>query len=209
MLKTYFDKSLLEAGCDEAGRGCLAGPVFAASVILPKELKKSFRDLENVDDSKKLSDETRRELRPLIEKTALSFAVEMVSVEEIDEINILRASFLAMHRAIEKLEMEPELLLIDGNRFNKYNSPSGKKIAHQCIIEGDGKFLSIACASILAKTYRDDYMNSLHEKFPLYGWTHNKGYATRAHRFAIEQYGATEHHRKSFTLLNSQMELDF
>jgi len=230
MLKTYFDKTLLEAGCDEAGRGCLAGPVFAAAVILPKAaplhlspkgrwLNKKVlplgKDLgwasalAKVDDSKKISHELRMELRPLIEKIALSFAVEMVSVEEIDEINILNASFLAMHRAIAKLEFEPELLLIDGNRFNKYNSKSGKKIAHQCIIEGDGKYLSIACASILAKTYRDDYMNELHQKFPLYGWVQNKGYATRAHRFAIEQYGATEHHRRTFTLLQSQLELDF
>lgn len=229
MLKPYFDKSLLEAGCDEAGRGCLAGPVFAAAVILPRAVPLQlspkgkgldvkilpegkdlgWTSLGKVDDSKKLSDETRRELRPLIEKTALAFAVESVSVEEIDELNILNASFLAMHRAIEKLEFEPELLLIDGNRFTKYNSSSGKKIAHQCIIEGDGKFLSIACASILAKTYRDDYMNELHTQFPNYTWNQNKGYATRAHRFAIEQYGATEHHRKNFTLLPSQMEMDF
>jgi len=209
MLKPYFDKSLLEAGCDEAGRGCLAGPVFAAAVILQKDLKKDLKYLEKVNDSKKLSDEIRRELRPVIEKVALAYAVEMASVDEIDELNILNASFLAMHRAIAKLEFEPELLLIDGNRFTKYNSRSGKKIAHQCIIEGDGKYLSIACASILAKTYRDDYMNELHEKFPNYTWNQNKGYATRVHRFAIEQYGATEHHRKSFTLLPSQMELDF
>ena len=209
MLKPYFDKTVLEAGCDEAGRGCLAGPVFAAAAILPKESKKELKDLARVNDSKKISHELRMELRPLIEKIAISFAVERASVDEIDELNILNASFLAMHRAIAKLEFEPELLLIDGNRFNKYNSPSGKKTAHQCIIEGDGKYLSIACASILAKTYRDDYMNELHEKFPNYTWNQNKGYATRAHRFAIEQYGATEHHRKSFTLLPSQMELDF
>ncbi|MBI4930908.1 MAG: ribonuclease HII [Bacteroidetes bacterium] len=226
MLKPYFDKSLLEAGCDEAGRGCLAGPVFAAAVILPKSPSLSLPEgkgvsplrgdgrgawtfLEKVNDSKKLTHEVRMELRPIIEKIALSYVVEKVSVEEIDEINILNASFLAMHRAIAKLEFEPELLLIDGNRFTKYNSTSGKKIAHQCIIEGDGKYLSIACASILAKTYRDDYMNELHEKFPNYIWNQNKGYATRAHRFAIEQFGATEHHRKSFTLLPSQYELDF
>lgn len=210
MLKPHFDKSLLEAGCDEAGRGCLAGPVFASAVILPKDF--DFSQAPNfvkVDDSKKLTHEVRMELRPVIEKIALSYAVEMVSVEEIDELNILNASFLAMHRAIAKLEFEPELLLIDGNRFTKYNSSSGKKVAHQCIVEGDGKFLSIACASILAKTYRDDYMNELHEKFPYYTWNQNKGYATRAHRFAIEQYGATEHHRKSFTLLPSQIEMDF
>ncbi len=210
MLKPYFDKTLLEAGCDEAGRGCLAGPVFAAAVILPKKFNFSkVLNFEKVNDSKKLSHEVRMELRPIIEKIAIAFAVGICSVEEIDEINILNASFRAMHKAIAKLECEPELLLIDGNRFNKYNSSSGKKIVHQCIIEGDGKYLSIACASILAKTYRDDYMNFLHESFPKYGWNQNKGYATRAHRFAIEQYGATEHHRKSFTLLPSQPELNF
>ena len=209
MLKPFFDKKLLEAGCDEAGRGCLAGPVFAAAVILPKESKKELKVLGKVNDSKQLSHEMRMELRPMIEKIAISFAVGICSVEEIDEINILNASFKAMHKAISKLEFEPELLLIDGNRFNKYNSSSGKKIAHQCIIEGDGKYLSIACASILTKTYRDDYMNSLHKSFPKYGWNQNKGYATRAHRFAIEQYGANEHHRRSFTLLSPQVELDF
>lgn len=149
------------------------------------------------------------ELRPLIEQTAIAFAVGVCSVEEIDEINILNASFKAMHKAVEKLNIEPELLLIDGNRFNKYNSASGKKIAHQCIIEGDGKYLSIACASILAKTYRDDYMKGLHEKFPHYGWEQNKGYATRGHRYVIEQSGICEHHRKSFTLFPSQLELEF
>jgi ribonuclease HII len=161
-------------------------------------------------------------LRPIIEKTALAFAIGIVSVEEIDKINILNASFLAMHRAIAKLEIEPELLLIDGNRFKKYyvgrNSTSplppskgetAKPIPHECIIQGDGKFLSIACASILAKTYRDDYMNELHEQFPKYKWNQNKAYATRAHRAAIEKHGATEHHRKSFTLLPSQLKLDF
>ena len=149
------------------------------------------------------------ELRPLIEQTAISYAVESCSVEEIDEINILNASFKAMHKAVDKLSAEPELLLIDGNRFNKYNSPSGKKVAHQCIIEGDGKYLSIACASILAKTYRDEYMLALHEQFPHYGWKKNKGYATREHRYVIETSGICDHHRKSFTLFPSQMELEF
>ena len=212
MLKPFFDKTLLEVGCDEAGRGCLAGPVFAAAVILPrastsvteKELRKQLKVLSKVNDSKKISHEVRMELRPVIEKIAVSFAVGICTVEEIDEINILNASFLAMHKAISKLEFEPELLLIDGNRFNKY-----KNISHQCIIEGDGKYLSIACASILAKTYRDDYMNKLHEKFPAYSWKQNKGYATRAHRFAIEMNGSTAHHRKSFTLLPSPLELNF
>lgn len=209
MLKPYFNKTLIEAGCDEAGRGCLAGPVYAAAVILPKQSKKELKILEKVNDSKKLSDEVRRELRPIIEKIAVSFAIGIVSVKEIDKINILNASFLAMHRAIAKLKVIPELLLIDGNRFKKYFTKSGKIIPHECIIKGDGKFLSIACASILAKTYRDDYMNELHEKFPQYNWNQNKAYATRLHRSAIEKHGATEHHRKSFTLLPSQLNLDF
>lgn len=210
MLSPYFDKNLLEAGCDEAGRGCLAGPVFAAAVILPKKLsRENIKALQKVNDSKKLSDELRRKLRPVIKKVALSWAIGMASVKEIDELNILNASFLAMHRAIAKLKIEPRLLLIDGNRFKPYRSPSGKSIVHKCIIGGDGKFLSIACASILAKTARDDYMNKLHNKFPHYGWRHNKGYATQAHRSAIKQHGSTEAHRKSFTLLPLQMELDF
>jgi ribonuclease HII len=216
MLKPYFNKTLIEAGCDEAGRGCLAGPVYAAAVILPrltdsvseKELKKQLKVLKKVNDSKQLTHEIRMELRPLIEKIALAFAVGICSVEEIDEINILNASFKAMHKAIGKLQLEPELLLIDGNRFNKYHSDSGKNIQHQCFIEGDGKYLSIACASILAKTYRDDHMLELHEKFPNYGWSHNKGYATASHRFAIERYGILDHHRKSFTLLPSSDEMD-
>ena len=218
MLKLSFQKKLLEAGCDEAGRGCLAGPVFAAAVILPEELKKDFKkDLKyfrKVDDSKKLTTEARKELRPIIEMVALPYAVGIVDVEKIDEINVLNASFLAMHRAIAQLAVEPELLLIDGNRFNKYYSFGKNKrsrpvhIPHQCIIEGDGKFLSIACASILAKTYRDDYMKELHKKFSDYKWNQNKGYATLEHRSAIAQFGANEHHRKSFTLLSSQIELD-
>ena len=209
MLKPYFNKTLLEAGCDEAGRGCLAGPVFAAAVILPKGFKKELRLLKEANDSKKISDETRKELRPIIEKIALSYAVASVDQTKIDEINILNASFLAMHRAIKKLKKEPKFLLIDSNRFNKYYSKNGKSIPHQCIIEGDGKYLSIACASILAKTYRDDYMDTLHKKFPDYTWNKNKGYGTKAHRLAIEQYGVTEHHRRSFTLLPSQLAFDF
>ncbi|MFH1005256.1 MAG: ribonuclease HII [Bacteroidota bacterium] len=210
MLKLYFHKTLLEAGCDEAGRGCLVGPVFASAVILPKNFskisnfKKVMKELERVNDSKKLSDKVRRELRPLIKQIAIAYAVGIVNVDEIDEINILNASFLAMHRAVAKLKIEPELLLIDGNRFKKYVSVSGQIIPHECVIQGDGKFLSIACASILAKTYRDDYMNELHEKFPIYGWNQNKGYATHAHRLAIEQYGTTEHYRKSFTFCSSR-----
>lgn len=191
MLKKYFDKLLIEAGCDEAGRGCLAGPVFAAAVIFPKKFKNSL-----IDDSKKLNDEERKLLRKVIEKEAISWAVGKASVAEIDEINILNASFLAMHRAIDNLKTIPQSLLIDGNRFNKY-----KKIPHTCIIEGDGKYMSIAAASILAKTYRDDYMEELHHHFPSYDWLNNKAYATPGHREAIKKYGLTDHHRKSFQQL--------
>jgi ribonuclease HII len=198
MLKKYFDKILVEAGCDEAGRGCLAGPVFAAAVILPKKFKHSL-----LNDSKKLSDKQRRELRPIIESSAISWAVAQVSAEEIDKINILNASFLAMHRAIDQLMVIPESLLIDGNRFKRY-----AEIPHHCIIEGDGKYMSIAAASILAKTYRDDYMEDLHHAFPHYDWKNNKAYATLSHRSAILEHGITEHHRKSFTLVADQPELD-
>ncbi len=197
-LKSYFDKTLIEAGCDEAGRGCLAGPVVAASVILPKNYKNKF-----LDDSKKLNEKQRYSLRTEIEKEALHWAYAIVDNHEIDEINILNASFLAMHRAIDQLKQVPELLLIDGNRFNKY-----KKINHQCIIKGDGKFLSIAAASVLAKTYRDDIMLDLHSKFPMYKWNENKGYPTKAHRAAIKEHGATDFHRMTFTLLPAQLELD-
>ena len=197
-LKSYFDKTLIEAGCDEAGRGCLAGPVVAASVILPKNYKNKF-----LNDSKKLNEKQRYSLRTEIEKEALHWAYAIVDNHEIDEINILNASFLAMHRAIDQLKQVPELLLIDGNRFNKY-----KKINHQCIIKGDGKFLSIAAASVLAKTYRDDIMLDLHNKFPMYKWNENKGYPTKAHRSAIKEHGTTDFHRMTFTLLPAQLELD-
>lgn len=199
MLKIYFDKILIEAGCDEAGRGCLAGPIFAAAVILPKKFRNSI-----LDDSKKLSDNQRKLLRPIIEQEAISWAVAEVSAKEIDKINILNASFLAMHRALDQLNVLPESLLIDGNRFKKY-----KTIPHHCIIEGDGKYMSIAAASILAKTYRDDYMDRLHEQFPHYDWMNNKAYATEKHREAIIKYGITEHHRKSFRLIPNQLEFDF
>ena len=198
-LKSYFDKKLIEAGCDEAGRGCLAGPVVAASVILPKDYKNKF-----LDDSKKLKEKQRYSLRIEIEKEALYWAYALVDNKEIDEINILNASFLAMHRAIDQLKQIPELLLIDGNRFTKY-----KKIPHQCIIKGDGKYLSIAAASVLAKTYRDDMMLDLHAKHPHYKWNENKGYPTLAHRAAIKEYGTTSFHRMSFTLLPNQLALDF
>jgi len=199
MLKKYLDKNLVEAGCDEAGRGCLAGSVFAAAVILPKKFKNKL-----LDDSKKLTDKQRKELRPIIESEAIAYAVAQVTAAEIDKINILNASFLAMHRAIDKLNVTPESLLIDGNRFKKY-----KNIPHQCIIKGDGKYMSIAAASILAKTYRDDYVDELHKLFPQYDWINNKTYGTLKHRAAIEKYGITEHHRKSFTLLPNQLEIKF
>lgn len=191
MLKKYFNKLSIEAGCDEAGRGCLAGSVFAAAVILPLKFKNTL-----LNDSKKLNDKQRKLLRPIIEENAIAWAVAQVSAEEIDEINILNASFLAMHRAIDKLTVTPQSLLIDGNRFNKY-----RDIPHTCIIEGDGKYMSIAAASILAKTYRDDYMDALHEEFPYYDWKKNKAYGTAKHREAIKEFGVTEHHRKSFRLI--------
>lgn len=197
MLKSFYNHDGIEAGCDEAGRGCLAGPVYAAAVILPKNYKNKF-----LDDSKKLSEQDRYSLRPEIENAALAWGVGMVNEKEIDEINILNASFLAMHRAIDYLNIIPELLLIDGNRFKAY-----KNIAHHCIIKGDGKYMSIAAASILAKTYRDDFMKSASETYPQYGWEKNMGYATSTHRNAIEKYGECELHRKSFRLLKSQLEL--
>lgn len=195
MLKKYLDKLLMEAGCDEAGRGCLAGPVYAAAVIFPKKFKNNL-----LNDSKKLTDKQRKSLRPIIEAEAISWAIGIVDEKEIDEINILNASFLAMHRAIDGLSLVPESLLIDGNRFNKY-----KNIPHTCIIEGDGKYLSIAAASVLAKTYRDDFMDELHLKFPVYNWSSNRAYATLEHRQAIIQYGSCVHHRKSFTLLSESL----
>lgn len=198
-LKSYWDKKLIEAGCDEAGRGCLAGPVVAAAVILPKKYKNKF-----LNDSKKINEKLRYELRDEIQQNALHWAFAVVNNEEIDEINILNASFLAMHRAIDQLKQIPELLLIDGNRFNKY-----KNINHQCIVKGDEKYLSIAAASILAKTYRDDLMHQLHEEYNYYKWDKNKGYPTVEHRKAIKNHGTSPYHRLSFTLLNDQLELEF
>ena len=191
MLKPFFNKNLIEAGCDEAGRGCLAGPVFAAAVILPKTFKHKL-----LNDSKQLSEANRYFLRPIIEKEAIAFGVAYYDNNEIDEVNILNASIFSMHRAVEKLKQQPELLLIDGNRFKPY-----KKIPHECIIKGDAKFLSIAAASVLAKTYRDDFMLNLHEKYPYYAWDKNKGYPTKMHREGIRTHGATPYHRKSFRLL--------
>lgn len=192
ILKHLKDK--IEAGCDEAGRGCLAGPVVAAAVILPEDFKNTL-----LNDSKQLSEKKRDLLRPIIEKEAISYGVGIVSHLEIDEINILNASFLAMHRAIDQLHPTPEHLLIDGNRFNAY-----KEIPATCMIKGDGRFMSIAAASVLAKTYRDEIMSELHKKLPNYQWLTNKGYPTKKHREAIFKYGATEFHRKSFTLLSPE-----
>jgi ribonuclease HII len=197
MLKSHFTKDKIEAGLDEAGRGCLAGPVVAAAVILPKGYKHKL-----LNDSKKLAPKQRELLRVEIEKEALHFAVGEVSEKEIDEINILNASFKAMHIALDSLYIPPELLLIDGNRFKKY-----KDIPHECIIQGDGKFLSIAAASILAKTYRDDLMSRLAREYPQYGWDHNMGYATEFHRTAIGKYGYSPLHRLSFNLKSAQLEL--
>ncbi len=197
MLKLSLHQHLLEAGCDEAGRGCLAGPVVAAAVILPENFT---HDLLN--DSKKLSEKQRNALRPIIEQQAVSFGVGIVSPQEIDQINILNASFLAMHRAIEQLSPIPQHLLIDGNRFNPYPD-----IPHTCIIKGDGKYMNIAAASVLAKTYRDEIMLHLDADFPQYEWKKNKGYPTKKHREAIKQFGATIHHRRSFTLIPAQLKL--
>lgn len=193
-LLSYKHEGLLEAGCDEAGRGCLAGPVVAAAVILPKNF---HCDLLN--DSKQLNEKQRRSLRPVIEREALAYGVSFVSEKEIDEINILKASFTAMHRAVDQLELIPELLLVDGNRFIPY-----REIDHECIVKGDGKYLSIAAASILAKTYRDEYMEKLHDEFPMYNWHQNKGYPTKEHREAIRLHGSSQHHRMSFTLLPAE-----
>ncbi len=198
-LKLTFQTELLEAGCDEAGRGCLAGPVTAAAVILPKDFQHP-----DLNDSKKLTEKKRELLRPIIEKEALVWAVAFVSPKEIDEINILNASFLAMHRALDQLKVRPEFIAVDGNRFNPY-----KKIPYECCVKGDAKFLNIAAASILAKTYRDDYMKKIHEKFPHYDWHKNKGYPTQKHRLAISEFGPCQHHRKSFQLLPAQLEFKF
>lgn len=194
MLLPYKIENRIEAGCDEAGRGCLAGAVFAAAVILPP----GFRN-GTLNDSKQLTERQRYALRPLIEKEALAWAVGVVSPQEIDEMNILKASFLAMHRAIDALKVRPEALLIDGNRFTPY-----RDLPYSCEVKGDGRYLSIAAASILAKTYRDDYMMKLHEEYPQYHWDENKGYPTRAHRAAIAQYGPTPYHRRTFNLLGME-----
>ena len=200
MLKSHYYEGLIEAGCDEAGRGCLAGSVYAAAVILPTNYK---NDLLN--DSKKLSAKKRYVLREIIERDALAWSVGIVTPEEIDKINILNASFLAIHRALDQLKMRPEAIIVDGNRFTPYQD-----LPFTTIVKGDGKYLSIAAASILAKTYRDDYMLSLAEKYPQYDWQSNMGYPTKKHREAIRQYGITPFHRKSYNLLgDEQLSFDF
>lgn len=220
MLKQYLNENLIEAGCDEAGRGCLAGPVYAAAVVLPKDFV-----CEELNDSKQLTEKQRYNLRSIIEKNAVSWGLGIVEAQEIDRLNILNASYLAMHRAIQSLSFTPEHLLIDGNRFRTikeipiYKLPHQKveerrfanynAIPHTCVVKGDGKYMSIAAASILAKTYRDDYMNMLHEQNPRYLWNANKGYPTEEHREALRKFGLTEHHRKSFRLLNDQLRLEF
>lgn len=198
MLRLSYSHKFIEAGCDEAGRGCLAGPVFAAAVILPQNFQN-----ELLNDSKKLKETDRDKLRIIIEKKAIGWAVASVDNTLIDEINILNASILAMHLALDKLNTKPELLLIDGNRFKPY-----KKIPHRCIIKGDGLYMSIAAASILAKTHRDDFMKGLHQQFPQYNWKQNKGYPTKAHRRAIALHGVTPFHRLTFNM-NEQLKMEF
>jgi ribonuclease HII len=196
MLLPYFNKDIIEAGIDEAGRGCYAGPVFAAAVILPKDF---YHPLLN--DSKQLKEAERDLLRPIIEKEAIDFAVSQVCNEQIDQINILQATFKAMHQAVDSLKLIPQFLLVDGNRFKMHS------IAHQCVIEGDAIYTSIAAASILAKTYRDEFMQQMHKEYPHYGWNTNKGYGTLQHRRAIDEHGICQLHRRSFNIMLSQLEL--
>ena len=200
MLKSHFYEGKIEAGCDEAGRGCLAGSVYAAAVILPDGYQN-----ELLNDSKQLTEKKRYQLREIIERDAVAWAVGIVTPEEIDKINILNASILAMHRALDQLKVRPEAVIVDGNRFKKYQD-----LPHTTIVKGDGKYLAIAAASILAKTYRDDYMNNLAKEYPQYDWLSNKGYPTKKHREAIKQFGITPYHRKSYNLLgDGQLSLDF
>lgn len=222
MLKSHFFSDFIEAGCDEAGRGCLAGSVFAAAVIFPRDYQNPL-----LNDSKQLTEKQRYQLRQQIENDALAWAVGEVTADEIDKINILHASFLAMHRAIDQLELRPEALIIDGNRFDPYKpiadratkarkerlvvSPKDPGVLpYECVVKGDGKYLSIAAASVLAKTYRDDYMMELHEQYPVYDWDHNKGYPTRKHREALLKYGISPFHRRSYQLCScTQTEINF
>lgn len=199
MLELSLYPDLIEAGCDEAGRGCLAGPVFAAAVILPPNFV-----CEELNDSKQLSEKKRYEIRPYIEENALAWAVGIVDNKEIDKINILNASFLAMQRAVSELKIRPQHLLIDGNRFKQYED-----IPYTCVVKGDGKLMPIAAASVLAKTYRDDYMMKIHGEYPQYDWDRNKGYPTKKHRLAIENFGPTPYHRMTFNLKEKQLTLNF
>ena len=206
MLLNKYYEGKIEAGCDEAGRGCLAGSVYAAAVILPEGYQN-----ELLNDSKQLSEKKRYQLREIIERAAVAWAVGIVTPEEIDKINILNASILAMHRALDQLKVRPEAIIVDGNRFKPYKDPSdGKALPSTTIVKGDGKYLAIAAASILAKTYRDDYMNELAQEYPQYDWLSNKGYPTKKHREAIKQFGITPYHRKSYNLLgDGQLSIDF
>ena len=200
MLASHYFEGKVEAGCDEAGRGCLAGSVYAAAVIFPENYQN-----EELNDSKKLTDKRRKQLREIIQRDAVAWAVGIVTPEEIDKINILNASILAMHHALDQLKVRPEAVIVDGNRFKSYQS-----LPHTTIVKGDGKYLSIAAASILAKTYRDDYMDKLAEEYPQYDWLSNKGYPTKKHREAIRQYGITPYHRKTFNMLgDGQLSLEF
>lgn len=200
MLESHYYKDLIEAGCDEAGRGCLAGSVYAAAVILPPDYQNA-----DLNDSKQLTDKRRKALRVQIERDAVAWAVGIVTPEEIDKINILNASILAMHRALDQLKVRPEAIIVDGNRFKPYHD-----LPHTTIVKGDGKYMAIAAASILAKTYRDDYMDALAEEYPQYDWKSNKGYPTKKHRAAIREYGVTPYHRMRYNLLGSgELSLEF
>ena len=199
MLEPYYHSGVIEAGCDEAGRGCLAGPVYAAAVIMPPDFRNDM-----LNDSKQLTEKKRYQLREIIEREALAWAVGIVDNHEIDEINILRASILAMHRALDQLKVRPDEVIVDGNRFYKY-----RELPHTTIVKGDGKYMSIAAASILAKTYRDDFMLSIHKEYPMYHWDKNKGYPAKVHREAIRQYGTTPYHRMSYNLLGNSQQLEF
>ena len=198
MLKLNYSGFILEAGTDEAGRGCLCGPVVAAAVILPEDFEHPF-----LNDSKQLTEKQRKELKPFIEKEALSFGVSFVDEKEVDQINVLQASITGMHRSVAQLNPMPEYIIVDGNRFRPF-----KKIPHETIVKGDAKYLSIAAASVLAKTYRDEFMEKIHQEFPMYNWKQNKGYPTKQHREAIREFGITKYHRKTFKLLPDQIKLD-
>ncbi len=210
MLASHYYTGKVEAGCDEAGRGCLAGSVYAAAVIFPENYQN-----DELNDSKQLTDKRRKQLREIIQRDAVAWAVGIVTPEEIDRINILNASILAMHRALDQLTVRPEAIIVDGNRFKPYAPPlfgggRGEALPHTTIVKGDGKYLSIAAASILAKTYRDDYMDELAKEYPQYDWLSNKGYPTKKHREAIRQYGITPYHRKTFNMLgDGQLSLNF